>query len=132
MVLEKCKCRSKFDDRALSIYQRTPVSSPLRCIIFAIMKPVGSYRKSRVQYHPNTWFIIVDNYVASLKTYQKNEGAHVNIFAILTGKKELLLVYGSDRMTSDLLLPTLIHNMPYCVPTDECHAGSTMRVVGSG
>ena len=96
------------------------------------MKPVGSYRKSRVQYHPNTWFIIVDNYVASLKTYQKNEGAHVNIFAILTGKKELLLVYGSDRMTSDLLLPTLIHSMPYCVPTDECDAGSTMRVVGSG
>ena len=96
------------------------------------MKPVGSYRKSRVQYHPNTWFIIVDNYVASLKTYQKNEGAHVNIFAILTGKKELQLVDGSDRMASDLLLPTLIHNVPYWVPTDECDAGSTMRVVGSG
>lgn len=35
-------------------------------------------------------------------------------------------------MSSDLLLSTSIHNVPYRVPTDECDAGSTMRVVGSG
>lgn len=69
-----------------SIYQRTPFSSPLWCIIFAITRPVGSYRKSRVQYHPTTWFIILDNYVASLKHCQRNEGAHVNIFNRQNGK----------------------------------------------